>query len=1176
MIRNYNVADASRIQGFALVISLMLMGFLVILLLSLSTLVRVEHEASSQIRSQSQAELNAILGLTEALGILQTHLGPDQRVSASAEVLASTHPSRVRHTGVWISDPDGANVEGNTYADGELVRWLVSDFESANDNETPAPTSDVVTLVGEKSLNPVMVEPSQIDGDIASGRYAWWIGDEGIKAPINLEDVSLESGPDVREEKRAALTTLASLARSNVASLSGLSTVDLSGGGVTEKLFKTSDLIFADSGLSADTIKAQFHDLTTYSSSVLADVRNGGLKQDLSLAFELSDADFNSSVFGSGGPETILSPGFGRVQPIFRLPNRTGVDANGPTWHLLRDYYTIYQRMETPLTNPILSAQAFVPNHKELNPGGLSLDPERLPSLRFSVGFAANGEAQGDPLRTDGGEQAVPVKANYLPYIQRHITSFGLNFEPVAAPGANPQGYDFRRLSLVYNPSFVTHNPYNVSIRHNGMATAVDHLRFSIEAESLLDPSYNKTTGTNANFHMLKVPAGTIPPGAVQVYQGVPDGSTEYSEVGPNDEYSRQDLIEDIIIPVDPGDPSAPNLTVSYGPLGNLRWAYWMHHGIAIPGVDEPIPPTLSRVAVRGNQAVSNYGAVRTDINLPYNTWYGGEDSGRTLSTEDYPVSTPPEPPFPFLNYDLFLKPAERDLGSNPFAYPGLTHTNPLAPVMQSNNLFGNVNAKPDYGWPTFAPNWQLRVYTTNTQAPGMDALETSGANGENAFYGVSQGAGGATRVAAIELPTTPPVSIGQLQNANISIYGHMPALAIGNSFASPFIPRTEDYEIYQNNAGNDRIFYDLSYLSNQALWDSYFFSSYSRPYSAVVDQYLGTPGDSFDIAFDPENYTDGSTMISLPNPRMKLFAETESVDDIKTKLFDDSGNPLSVAYERAAENIMVKGGFNVHSTSVRAWNAILASARDSEIYQSGQTNEVDYGDNLTPLTRLQQPIAGAFACESDSYDEDEAWGGFATLTDPQLEVLAQAIVDEIKERTAAQGTVFTSLSAFINRSLTDDNFGLAGVLQAAIDRSGINDAFSIDIIEIKSDDLMGDAGDFPVASNILDVEGNARSTATTATGYLTQGDVLQAIGSFISVRSDTFRIRAYGEAVNAITGEPTARALCEAIVQRIPEPVNPNANNPNASGFWEPVAGDNFGRKFIIVDFRWLDEDEV
>jgi hypothetical protein len=83
-------------------------------------------------------------------------------------------------------------------------------------------------------------------------------------------------------------------------------------------------------------------------------------------------------------------------------------------------------------------------------------------------------------------------------------------------------------------------------------------------------------------------------------------------------------------------------------------------------------------------------------------------------------------------------------------------------------------------------------------------------------------------------------------------------------------------------------------------------------------------------------------------------------------------------------------------------------------------------------------------------------------------------------------------------------------------------------------------------------------------------------IGSFASVRSDTFRIRSYGEALHPVTGKPHARAWCEAIVQRIPEPVNPGAANPSDAAYWEPQTGDSLGRKFKIIHFRWLSADEV
>lgn len=1195
-------------SGFALVIALSLMAFVLLLLLSITTLVQVETQSSQTQTHKMKAEQAALLGLQVALGELQKSAGPDQRVTATAGIVngVAADGSTQHYTGVWSSEP-------NVPAADRFIQWLVS----SNDNQaaqgifteawshTAQPIADngstysvsagseddYVLLVGNgtvdsassSSIQAVVAEKvAYSNSDTAQGKYAWWIGDEGVKARINLSEASQNTALGPNEAKQAALQTLSSSARSNIATLSGLSAIDLQSGDLASKLSDISDLALDASDPSEDQIQAQFHDLTTYSSGVQADAHNGGLKQDLSLAFELSDTDFNDSVFGSGGLDTISSPGFGQVQPIFRLPNSSGVNANGPTWHLLRDYYTLYQRMVSPMTNPTINAQALLPNNKELNPGGINHDWEKQPALRYigdtTIMNALIDDAQGDPLRSDGGYLPIPVKASYLPYVQRHITAIGVDFEAVAAPPGydNTNNYEFRKMRQVVNPSFVVHNPYNVSLQHNGIASAVDHLRFFIEVQSPLDSFFNRSGRTAPNWHMLKVAPGTIQPGAVQVYEGVPRDGNAFS--GPPDpSQSRFWETDDggsdtLIIPVDPASPSDPNLTVTYRPYDNTRWTYWMYHGIAVPGVDAPITANFQGVDVRANQFLSNYGGQHADnIYLTYNNWYGGEDIGRTISTESYRMEDTAAP-FPFLNYDFFLKPAEADADTNPFPYPGLTHTNPLAPIIQSRNLFPTSQAKPNYGWPMYAPNWQLKVYTTGI-TPGMDTLETSG---NNAFWGASNGSGGSTHVAAIELPTSPLVSIGQLQNANLSIYAHMPALAIGNSFASPYIPSNATYDFFQNREGNARIFYDLSYLSNEVLWDRYFFSSYSRAYDANADQYNGTLGDAFDIAFDSDNYGGSSSLDSLPNPRMKLALENETIAQVRTKLFDGSGNPRITAYQRSAENLLVKGSFNLHSTSVNAWKTMLASARDMAIYKSGESAATNYTNERTPLARLQQPIADAFESASDSYDGDEAWGGFAILSDPQLDDLANAIVAEIKLRVTNQGTLFTSLSAFINRSLTNDNFGLTGLLQAAIDKSGINSGFTQAIIEVDSGDLQGDTGDFPFPANILDGDGKARSTATTATANLTQGDLLQVIGSFASVRSDTFRIRSYGEALDPVTGKPNARAWCEAIVQRIPEPVNPGAANASDSAYWEPQTGDSLGRKFKIIHFRWLSADEV
>ena len=101
-----------------------------------------------------------------------------------------------------------------------------------------------------------------------------------------------------------------------------------------------------------------------------------------------------------------------------------------------------------------------------------------------------------------------------------------------------------------------------------------------------------------------------------------------------------------------------------------------------------------------------------------------------------------------------------------------------------------------------------------------------------------------------------------------------------------------------------------------------------------------------------------------------------------------------------------------------------------------------------------------------------------------------------------------------------------------------------------------------------------------SAPTYLMQADVLQAIGSFISVRSDTFRIRSYGQSLDPISGQVVAKAWYEAIVQRFPEPVNPSSPSPENPDYWTALdsSGDPqpFGRRFKVLSIRQLSEDDV
>jgi len=79
-----------------------------------------------------------------------------------------------------------------------------------------------------------------------------------------------------------------------------------------------------------------------------------------------------------------------------------------------------------------------------------------------------------------------------------------------------------------------------------------------------------------------------------------------------------------------------------------------------------------------------------------------------------------------------------------------------------------------------------------------------------------------------------------------------------------------------------------------------------------------------------------------------------------------------------------------------------------------------------------------------------------------------------------------------------------------------------------------------------------------------TETDVLALIGPVLTTRSDTFRIRAYGDAMNPADADdpnakPEAVAYCEAIVQRT------NQDDPGGHG-----------KKFVVTYFRWLGPDDI
>jgi len=164
----------------------------------------------------------------------------------------------------------------------------------------------------------------------------------------------------------------------------------------------------------------------------------------------------------------------------------------------------------------------------------------------------------------------------------------------------------------------------------------------------------------------------------------------------------------------------------------------------------------------------------------------------------------------------------------------------------------------------------------------------------------------------------------------------------------------------------------------------------------------------------------------------------------------------------------------------------------------------------------------------------------------------------------------------FVNRRLEEGDLGKKGALQAAIDRAGLNASFN----DMWPLDNRQSLSDFKHVDHIVDptrMEQTLKpdTTAWGGLGFLTQADVLQYLGSALTARSDTFRVRAYGEAVDK-QGKVIAKAWCEAVVQRSPNYVNGSDNVLKTPASLSSEANKTFGRKFEIVFFRWLQPTEI
>ena len=1197
-------------QGFALVIALSLMAFILLLILSITTLVRVETQSANIQLVQLEARMNAQLGAMVALGDMQRFTGPDQRVTARSDILLAPGASGIagqsRWTGVWsskeITNDPLDSVDG---LDRRQPRWLVS----GNDNNSSAlaldpsvaltvETIDLATLgfsVTDKSNinqdDTVKAPKVQILGknNVPAGHYAYWVSDEGVKARVNMADPFLNAtNTDEEYYFRTAMAQVADpTAVSNSDGDQLLTATSSRWKDETQDPEKISSLenipMFLEDdlgGVDLNNVSREFfHDFTVHSSGVLANIKDGGLKRDLSTALPSLPSDMTGPIFEP----------FGATQS-------TG-DPGGPNWEQLADYYQLAINTEDSD-----SLQLRMPTTQQV---GIAPVVTRW-NLPF-YGFA-DYNGVGDEWTTGGYNYSIglfPLITLWNPYSKDlELPEIGIECEfprvmEVWSSKLSDVGNGYPRESVAQ----ITMGKFSAGTTYRNV------IKFRIKPVTIpAGQAFNFTAPHNSVFdsedsrngrNNILVPggwsAGNMNGFYTQPIAGV--GTTEFFYAAENALGMRAPWMHASkrVMPVISAGENAggglwrPVLNLydlstdnTFNIDGSNRFkslTFWGMNGhigdvMTRNGQKTGQNPRVTRLNRIDNLSAqlldsprfnnflkplgSSDGATYTDPGTNTAVDLNAMDSWK-LAGRNIGISAALK--FPDMPYHSKRNGSDTNMELPIHLYRNF---NPTAPVVQRP-----INAQEDH-WGSIAtmytrgPSTRFGGDNTANYLPGTEYVRAP----LGLEFGITSTSGSDE---AVLYDISRPFNIGHLMHANLfNYYGtnndleisngcsttdhkkyhanvhqalySIPIHAVGNSFpdihlplnASKLNPSAKGYST-NGGASVKWCHYDYSYELNSALWDGYYFSG-----------------------IDPVE----PVTFPLPNARLR-----DAAYDNATSLTDE---------KQAASRLLLEGAFNVNSTSIAAWESILGAMREIDNIDGGSVSSADQLHNFSRFTKALLDSTGTIPDLSS--DADTITAGFRSLTDAQIASLASAIVSEIRLRAStadASGFTypFTSVSTFVNRSLDTitREFALSGVLQAAIDKSGING------LESTSTGLWETANlDYYPLYEEDNLNAEERPRTDGMPGSLTQADLLNKIGHLLQARSDTFVIRSSGDTINEFSAganQSSGQAYYEIIIQRSPEYVDSSqlAYDPVSS-----ATNQKFGRKYQIVSQGWVSREDI
>jgi len=1290
-------------SGFALITVLMLMVLLTILAVGLLSLASVSLRSSTIENANSVARANARLSVMIAIGELQKHAGPDRRITTNGTFSAPatstgygkepSDPSLKNPwlTGVWQRDaskPLDPNESGYLPQPVDLAKtaWIVSGNEIPGATQT-TPTTSIAAPTASNSksvwmlrkyledagLDPTtrnllsvkvpLVPVTEGDGaaGITTGAYGYWVSDQSQKAALGsgraiaIDYAGHANAPSNTELARLGLAS----SPSSLNQILGLNTLPPSADANWKKIFTVNSLevTAADPKVIRQGIAKNFHSLAEISDGVQADAKLGGLKRDLSMAFESEDAVFNKNPFYTREGQTkgsnsdvsgknlasfnfvnSATPEWGTpTMPVtepfshemifykdsddaplfFKSPSSVGGNfIRLSTWHALRDYYRTYKKVGSVDTSPSFAA----------TPTGLNF-PAASSIVNAANEYVGRGNTSADsdtgntrfkfPPDVRSGRVLInPTTSGFKPVVAR--LQIGFSFISGSGSDNNPVPRT-KTIKLVADPIVTLWNPFNTRLDVTGfsLSTWLPDMLLVIEKqenhkanrlyrrgdqcvsgnlvyEATTDTTTAPGSGTDwvkksgqngwilashARFENISANYGggrmtinlanggnlSMEPGELTVFSPNKSTPVDYSGTGGwtfdmergweeeggiamdrlrtnlaslppvpfpnvNDRRVFVDPDASVRMTIEPLRASWQNSYIARDPFGFI--ARYPNGGFAVGTTasnltndNDGMPYTeLLKIPGVANPAQTRNGfEIRTSYEgRKFLGTYGADKPNPGMSDVFTVSQLDPKNKRWLGSFDWYLR-NEADVGSFPVV---MGKSNPR---YDFQNTGSSANLSPYR--PTTTMPYQL-LLRRETSASNMTQMDSS----SRGYWGPSNTSGGETHVPMFEIPTSPMVSLAQFQHFQASPFDHDPAYIIGASDSTPQIARNKASEVRQGNT-----FVDRSWYNNEVLFDSFFFSSLR-------------PVDLISVVDDNK---------PLRNSRFKFVTAGEPPVTIKTRLNDTTGK----ADKAVAANVLIRGSFNVNSTSVEAWKAFIASAHGIQVAIAEPGSPVSLqATQGVPVSRTTTPNG----------DKDDLWRGYRELDDAELTKLSEEIVKQVRLRGP-----FLSVSDFVNRRLKNDATGDGGVLHIAIRDANLNADFTTAFTTNKFTQvaqLTGHANNYPFPAQAV-----GKIAQGAAPGFIQQGDLLQSIAPALTVHGDTFVIRGYGEA-RSKTGEVTARAWCEVTVQRTARYVDhtDDANAPLADLPWaapdslKSLTNRSLGRRFNVISFRWLNQNEI